>query len=112
MRLLSLWIILSISFTELSAQSPKNNESDSIVYCIQVLSTRNPHLLRPEMVAAFDDPAMVDYSDGWFRIVFLYANLEEAQIHLQSWQRQHKNAFIATRSRSQAKKMYPLYTYD
>jgi hypothetical protein len=104
-------IILSITFGEIAAQAENYVQSDT-VWCIQVLSTRNPHLLRPEMLSAFDDPAMVEHCDGWYRIVFVYAKLEDAQIHLQSWQRQHKKAFITTRSRSQEKKMYPLYTYD
>jgi hypothetical protein len=64
------------------------------------------------MISAFEESAMVEESSGWYRILFIYSDREQAEIHLYSWQRQHKNAFIIPKHKAEAAKFYPLYTYD
>jgi hypothetical protein len=109
MRTFIFALILSLTFEKIAGQTANNVQSDTI-WCIQVLSTRNPHLIKPEMVSAFPDTAMVEESAGWYRILFLYNDKEQANLYLHSWQRQHDNAFIMLRSRSDIKKMYPLFS--
>ena len=82
------------------------------LYCIQVMSTRNPELVKPEMVSAFDDIAMVERVGEWWRVLFVYEDREKAEAYLYSWQRQHKGAFIVLRNSDEVDKMLPLFTYE
>ena len=82
------------------------------LYCIQVMSTRNPELVKPEMVSAFDDIAMIEQVGDWWRIMFVYEDRETAEAYLYSWQRQHKDAFVTIRTRQKVDKMLPLFTYE
>lgn len=79
-------------------------------YCIQIMSTRNPHLIKPEMVTMLPDSAMVEQYGGTYRIMFVYPDLETAEIMLYSWQRAHKDAFICVRTKEETEKFYPLFT--
>lgn len=81
-------------------------------YCIQIMSTRNPHLIKPEMVTMLPDSAMIEQSGEHYRIMFVYPDLETAEIMLHSWQRAHKDAFICVRRREQVQKFYPLFTTE
>jgi len=94
-------ILLLLLAFQLSAQN---------YYCIQIMSTRNPHLIKPEMVTMLPDSAMVEDTGGWYRIMFIYEDLETAEIMLTSWQRAHKEAFIVVRRREQVRKMYRLFS--
>ena len=103
----TLLTIAALFFTlQLSAQ-----QQDS-VYCIQLLSTRNPELLKPEMVSTFQETCKVEQYGEWYRILYLCENYDEAVIFLHSWKRQHKNAFIVKKSTIEIQKMYNLFTYD
>jgi hypothetical protein len=81
-------------------------------YCVQVISTRNPHLLKPEMVSILPDTAKVEQSGEWFRILFVYASQEEANIYHTSWLKQHSNAFICVRTKEQVERMTDLFSKD
>lgn len=111
MRKLIFVLMLCINFGIISAQE-LNTELSDTVWCVQVMSTRNPHLITAEMVSSFDDQAMVESVDGWYRILFLYNDKETAEIYLHSWQRQHKKAFLTIRKRKETERYYPLFTLD
>ena len=81
-------------------------------YCVQVISTRNPHLLKPEMVSILPDTAKVEQAGEWYRILFVYATQEEANIYHTSWLKQHSNAFICVRTKEQVERMYDLFSKD
>lgn len=83
------------------------------LYCIQLFSTRNLHLVKPEMVSMTYDTVMVEFAhDGWNRVVVPYTTLEEADLMLHTWQRGHRNAFIVARPVAEVAKMVPLFTWD
>jgi hypothetical protein len=87
-------------------------QSQDTLYCVQIMSTRNPHLIRAEHVAMLPDSAKMEHSDGMYRIMFVYPDLETAEIMLYSWQRAHKDAFVTVRRREQLNKFYNLFTLD
>lgn len=100
----NLIIFISLFFTlQLSAQS-------DTFYCIQVLSTRNPHLVKPEMVSVLPDTAYIEPAGDYYRILFIYSTKETAEMMLYSWQRQHRDAFIIVRTRKQISKLTKLFT--
>lgn len=88
------------------------NLSAQNYYCVQVISTRNPHLLNLEMVSILPDSAKIENSGEWYRILFVYPDLEQAEIAHTSWLKQHRNAFICVRSRAQVLKMQDLFTQN
>lgn len=81
-------------------------------YCVQVISTRNPHLLKPEMVSILPDSAKIEQAGEWYRILFVYEDKEAAEIAHTSWLKQHSNAFICVRTREQVSRMTDLFTQD
>lgn len=80
-------------------------------YCIQVMSTRNPHLITRDMVNMVRGavPMVEPGPDGYFRILIVYPTLEEAEAALYSWQRGHARAFIVVRTTSAVEKLNPLF---
>lgn len=86
-------------------------QSDTL-YCVQIISTQNPQLLRPEMISILPDSAMVEYTGSTYRIMFVYPDYEQAMIAHSSWIKQHSGAFITKRTRKQVKQFYNLYTYE
>ncbi len=91
------FIILSL---QLSAQK----------YCVQVCATRNPELLRPEMISILPDTAMVEQAGEWFRIMFVYDSYEEAMIYHTSWLKQWSEAIIVKRTEKQIKQLTKLFS--
>ena len=79
-------------------------------YCVQVCATRNPELLRPEMISILPDTAMVEQAGEWFRILFVYDSYEEAMIYHTSWLKQWSGAIIVKRTDEQIKQLYKLYS--
>ena len=79
-------------------------------YCVQVCATRNPELLKPEMVSILPDTAMVEQSGEWFRIMFVYESYEEAMGYHTSWLKQWSGAIIVKRTDEQIKQLYKLYS--
>ena len=83
------------------------------LYCIQILSTRHPEYIRAEHLAMCTiEQAMVEQTDSFYRIMFVYDTYEEAEYMLTTWKRAHKTAFICRRTRQQVSNYYPFYTYD
>jgi hypothetical protein len=91
------FIILSL---QLSAQK----------YCVQVCATRNPELLRPEMISILPDTALVEQAGEWFRILFVYKSYEEAMIYHTSWLKQWSGAIVVKRTDEQIKQLTKLYS--
>jgi hypothetical protein len=79
-------------------------------YCVQVCATRNPELLRPEMISILPDTAMVEQSGEWFRIMFVYESYEEAMIYHTSWLKQWHGAIIVKRTDEQILKLTKLFS--
>lgn len=100
-------LILTISlFISISASA------QDTLYCVQIMSTQNPQLLRPEMISILPDSAMVEYTGSTYRILFVYPDRISAEIAHTSWIKQHRGAFITIRTRQQVKQFYNLYTYE
>ena len=79
-------------------------------YCVQVCATRNPELLRPEMISILPDTALVEQSGEWFRILFVYESYEEAMIYHTSWLKQWHGAIIVKRTDEQILKLTKLFS--
>lgn len=96
-------IIFLLLALQLSAQN---------YYCVQVISTRNPHLLKPEMISILPDSAKIENAGDWYRILFVYQDKLHAEIAHTSWLKQHSNAFICVRTKEQVDRMTDLFTQD
>ncbi len=79
-------------------------------YCVQVCATRNPELLKPEMISILPDTAMVEQSGEWFRILFVYESYEDAMIYHTSWLKQWSGAIIVKRTDEQILKLTKLFS--
>ncbi len=79
-------------------------------YCVQVCATRNPELLRPEMISILPDTALVEQSGEWFRIMFVYDTYEDAMIMHTSWLKQWHGAIIVKRTDEQILKLTKLFS--
>ena len=74
-------------------------QTDSI-YCIQIMSTKNIHLVRAEHLSMSTlDTAHVEQVGQYYRILIPYSSYDEAYFMLTTWQRAHKDAFITVRCR-------------
>ena len=74
-------------------------QTDSI-YCIQIMSTKNIHLVRAEHLSMSTlDTAHVEQVGKYNRILIAYSSYDEAYFMLTTWQRAHKDAFITVRCR-------------
>ena len=72
-------------------------QTDS-VYCIQIMSTKNIHLVRAEHLSMSTlDTAYVEQVGQYHRILIAYTTYDEAWFMLTTWQRAHKDAFITVR---------------
>ena len=85
-------------------------------YCVQVCSTENPHLLKPEMVSILPDKAMIEHvkigEKLIARIIFVYETKEEQITSHCSWLKQWHDAMMIERSEEQVLKLQPLFTYE
>ena len=74
-------------------------QTDSL-YCIQIMSTKNIHLVRAEHLSMSTlDTAYVEQVGKQYRILIAYTTYDEAWFMLTTWQRAHKDAFITVRCR-------------
>lgn len=117
MRKLTISILFALGALPLFAQRTEQNlkqlAAQDTVWCIQIFSTRNVHLVKPEMVAMMEEPALVEPAhNGWNRILIPYATLDEAETSLLTWQRAHDNAFILPRTGKKLAKMQSLFTWE
>ena len=83
-------------------------------YCVQVMSTENPELLKPAYFTMMHEQAMVEYvtvnGRKYYRIIFIYNSIEEQDSALHNWKHQYKDAIRVTRSEAQVQKMKKLFT--
>ena len=105
----NLYLIIAVLFT-LTASAQQPTTETGTYYCVQVCATRNPELLKPEMVSILPDTALVEQSGEWFRIMFVYATREEAEIMHTSWLKQWHGAIIVQRTEKQIQNMFKLFS--
>ena len=75
-------------------------QSQDSIYCIQILSTKNPHLVEWKHLAMCTlDVPHVEKVGKQYRILIPYETYEEAWFMLDTWKRSHKTAFLTTRSK-------------
>lgn len=83
-------------------------------YCVQVMSTENPELLKPVYFTMMHEQAMVEYATvngrKYYRIIFIYNSIEDQDSALHNWKHQYKDAIRVTRSEAQIQKMTKLFT--
>jgi hypothetical protein len=83
---------------------------NSKYYCVQVTSTKNPHLLRRGMlIARPTDTALLEEvkinGQKMWRVIFAYKTPEEQEEALATWLREYKDALRCTRTRSEIESM-------
>lgn len=70
------------------------------VYCIQIMSTKNPLLVKWEQLQMCSlDVPHVEKVGRQHRILIPYETYDEAWFMLDTWKRAHKTAFITIRSK-------------
>ena len=112
MKTLTIILALFLSVTAFSQETAKTG----LYYCVQVLSTENPELLKPNQFNMMYEPAMVENVEvngrNYYRIIFIYDSVDMQDSALHNWKHQHKNAIRVTRTKEQISKMYPLFTHE
>jgi hypothetical protein len=110
----TLIFILAMLLT-ISAYSQETAKT-GLHYCVQVVSTENPELLKPEYFIMMYDPAMVEIAEvngkKYYRIIFIYNSVEDQDSALHNWKFQWGKAIRVTRTKEQVAKMYPLFSLD
>ena len=109
--------LILVLFVCLSALAVCQNKKESgLFYCIQVLSTENPELLKPPYFNDAYGEAMVEQKiiNGrkYYRILFIFVDLESQEKAFHKWREQYKDAIRVTKTDSQIQQMYPLFTTD
>jgi ABC-type antimicrobial peptide transport system ATPase subunit len=75
-------------------------QSQDSIYCIQILSTKNPHLVEWKHLSMCTlDVPHVEQVGKQYRILIPYETYDEAWYMLDTWKRSHKTAFLTTRSK-------------
>ena len=108
----TLILIFAILFTvTVYGQTTKET---GFYYCVQVMSTENPELLKPVYFTMMHEKAMVEFATvngrKYYRIIFIYNSIEDQDSALHNWKHQYKDSIRVTRSEAQIQKMYPLFT--
>lgn len=90
-------------------------QSNKVYFCVQVCSTENPHLLKPDMVSILPrDTAMIEIAVHEnrmiSRILFVYETQEEQMVAHTSWLKQWPDAMMITRTERQVKNLSKLFT--
>jgi hypothetical protein len=84
-----------------------------LYYCVQVVSTENPELLKPDYFVMMYDKPMVEEAvvkgKKYYRIIFIYESVDDQDSALHNWQFQWGKAFRVTRTKEQIEKMYLLF---
>jgi len=90
------------------------SETDTL-YCVQIMSTENPHLIKPSDVDFLLDTAYVEYAKvngrHMYRILYVYSDEMERDVAHYSWLRVYSKSFKCVRTKKQFKNMYPLQFY-
>ncbi len=108
----TLFFALALLFSlNLNGQTTKET---GFYYCVQVMSTENPELLKPAYFTMMHEKAQVEFATvngrKYYRIIFIYNSIEDQDSALHNWKHQYKDAIRVTRSEAQVQKMYPLFT--
>ena len=75
-------------------------QSQDSVYCIQVMSTKNPHLVEWKHLSMCTlDVPHVEKVGRQHRILIPYETFDEAYFMLDTWKRAHKTAFLTIKSK-------------
>jgi len=111
--LFSLFLLLILITSSTTSQQIKEK---GYFYCIQVLSTENPELLKPPYFNDAYGEAMVEQAivnnRKYYRILFIFVDLESQEKAFHNWKKQYKDAIRVTRTEKQIMEMYPLFTTD
>ncbi len=88
-------------------------QSQDSIYCIQILSTKNPHLVKWEQLQMCSlDVPHIEKVGKQYRILIPYETYDEAWFMLDTWKRAHKTAFLTIRSKEyfekNISKFYPI----
>jgi hypothetical protein len=109
MRNLLLVALIFLTFC-LNAQTIKET---GFYYCVQVLSTENPQLLKP---ATFIDLSQKPYIEPvtvrrrkWYRIIFIYNSVEEQEEALKKWSQLFEESTKMIKIESEIQKMILLF---
>lgn len=90
-------------------------QNNDTLYCVQIMSTENPHLIKKKDVNFLLDTAYVEYAKvngkDMYRILYVYDDKEVRDISHYSWLRVYTKAFKCTRTRKEFENMYPLQFY-
>jgi hypothetical protein len=78
-------------------------------YCIQIMSTKNIELVKPEHVIETLDTAYVEKFGKWHRVLLVYPDDLTAWVYLHSWKHAYPDAFIVRRSKEQVDRMEVLF---
>lgn len=96
-----------------TSSTTSQHKEPGYYYCIQVLSTENPELLKPPYFNDAYGEAMVEEAivnrRKYYRIIFIFVSLEKQEIAFKSWKKQYPNAIRVTRTEQQIQDMYPLF---
>ena len=87
-------------------------QSQDSIYCIQILSTKKPHLVEWKHLnmCSLDVPH-IEKVGKQYRILIPYETYDEALFMLDTWKRAHKDAFITVRTKEQFEQhSKPFYT--
>lgn len=88
-------------------------QTQDSVYYIQIMSTKNPELVRAEHLSMSTlDTAYYEQSGQYYRILIKYETFDEAWFMHTTWQRSHKDAFITSRSKKESENIKQFYTYE
>lgn len=113
MRTLLALVFLTILITSSTISTTVSSENKNFFYCIQVMSTENPQLLKPPYFNDAYGEAMVEEAmvNGrkYYRIIFIFVDLESQEKAFIKWKQQYKDAIKITRTEKQIMKMYPLF---
>lgn len=88
-------------------------QSQDSIYCIQIISTKKPHLVEWKHLAMCSlDVPHVEKVGKQYRILIPYETYDEAWFMLDTWKRAHKTAFLTIRSKEyfekNISKFYPI----
>ena len=106
-------ITLFLSIFLITSSTSSQHKEKGYFYCIQVLSTENPELLKPPYFNDAYGEAMVEQAmvkgRKYYRIIFIFTDLESQEKAFQKWKLQYKDAIRITRTEKQIMEMYPLF---
>jgi hypothetical protein len=109
MKNLLLVVLLFLTFC-MNAQTTKES---GFYYCVQVLSTENPQLLKPDtFIDLSTEPYVESFLVGrhkWYRIIFIYNSIQEQEEALKKWSQHFEDTIKVTKNESQIQKMILLF---